>query len=95
MYSFPPGGVSRRGTSTYSSVPFARAAAFDGSVADEWAPLNDDVDPHDAPAFDVGDGPPATGPSAENVIGGGDFPVAADFTGGYDATNVPANIVTE
>jgi hypothetical protein len=76
LYSFPPGGVSRRGTSVYSSVPWFARAAQAPAVTDDWNP---DVDADSAEAFAVGDGPPAVGPTAENVVGGGDWPITAEF----------------
>jgi hypothetical protein len=83
----PPGGASQRGAQ-YSSPWWAR-----GAQAPDWNPPPDVEiqDPHADPS--VGDGPPAVGPSAENVIGGGDFPVSADFSGGYDAGAIPDNII--
>jgi hypothetical protein len=103
-YSFPPGGVSRRGTSAASSIPWARAAqapAFDGSVAAEWNPASDveTSDPHDQPPFtDIGaDIVPVDGELAPNVTGGGDFPVDAVFAdnSAQDFSEVPDNIHTE
>ncbi len=94
-----PGGISRRGM-TPSAIPWARAAqppAFDGAVAAEWNPVDDveTSDPHDQPAFTVGDGPPTVGPTPDNIEGGGSFAVDADFSGGYDSGSVPDNIIVD
>jgi hypothetical protein len=96
MYNFPPSGVSRRGTSAYSSIPWAASRAADWTPdvdADSaWTP---DVDADSVDAYSVGDGPPAVGPLPDNVIGGDIGSVAASFDGGYDHGDVPGNIFTD
>jgi hypothetical protein len=93
QYEIPPGGASQRGA---SSIPwFARGAQPLTDPA--WSPPPDveTDDPH-TDAYSVGDGPPAVGPTAENVIGGDVGSVSGasfnDYTSA-DFDDVPDNIV--
>jgi hypothetical protein len=47
--------------------------AWNGPETGPWEPLTTPSDPHDDD-YDVGDGPPDTGPVADNVHGGGPGP---------------------
>jgi hypothetical protein len=86
-YPTPPGGASLRGA---GYTPWFTRQAWNP------APNLESQDPHDGPLeVEVGTGPPAVGPSAENVVGGDIGSVAADFDGGYDHGPTPGNIFTD
>ncbi len=103
---YESGGTPQRSFAVYpveprraqppGAPPTHRADSFTGTQGwGDYDPSSSPDDPHDEPFTDIGADivPPDAAPVPSNIVDDGHFDVAADFGGGYDAGEIPDNIV--